>query len=199
MNIASSNKKIIGLTGGIGSGKSLISDIFTHLGIPSYNSDIEAKKLYNFPRIRTKIIQEFGKEVYSGDLLRKEKLAEIVFTNKNKLQLLNAIIHPEVKMHFENWVESQNSNFIIKETAILIETKIYKSCDYVISVTCPETIRIERILKREHISREQISDRIAQQLSDSERNKYADWILENSGNKSIIKQVYSIFNTLNNS
>jgi len=126
-------KTIVGITGGIGSGKSLISQIFNSLHIPIYNSDKEAKKLYDLKHIREFVIKNFGIETYTGEKLNKDHLAKIVFSDKNNLRRLNQVIHPELAIHFENWVKIQNSSLAIKEAAILIESGAYKNCDFVIN------------------------------------------------------------------
>lgn len=188
-----SNTKVIGITGGIGSGKSLISSLFQSLSIPTYNSDLEAKNLYKNDLIREQVTQLFGSDIYNGTELNREVLGQIVFNDKQKLEQLNQLIHPEVKKHFENWVNSQTSAVVMKEAAILIESGAYKSCDGIITVSCAEEIRIKRVMKRDKVSRELVMNRINKQLTDSERAKHANWVILNDESTSVIQQVYKIY------
>jgi len=188
-----SEKLVIGLTGGIGSGKSLVAQLFSVYGIPFYNSDKEAKSLYSLPRVKNSVIELFGPSVYSKKGLNSQVLSNLVFEDKIKLSKLNQIIHPEVKLHFEKWVDQQKSRFVIKEAAILIESNAYKSCDLIISVSCNEKIRTQRVMNRDNSTLEQVRSRMDNQLSDEERNSYANWVIVNDGKSSVIKQVNTIY------
>ncbi len=193
MSSPKKKKSIIGITGGIGSGKSLVSSLFSSLGIPIYNSDIEAKNLYKTPEVRGLVIKKFGNNVYKGKELDKKLLAQIVFSDKNKLEELNSMIHPLVGLHFQKWISECSSKILIKEAAILIESKAYLSCDKIIHVSCPDSIKIKRVMARDQSSEKEILQRINNQLSDSEREKYADWIITNDGKTSVLKQVYDLY------
>ncbi len=189
----------VGVTGGIGSGKSTVSRFFSALGVPVYDSDQRAKSLMQYDdSIRSKIKIEFGDNAYHKNELNRSYLAEIVFKNESKLKQLNAIVHPVVKTDFINWL-SQNSNakLIIKEAAIMIESGAYKDLDKLIVVNASRNQKIKWIKQRDHLSLEDIKNRIQNQLSDEIRNQYADFIIENnSGKRELKQQVLSIYNKL---
>ena len=189
----------VGVTGGIGSGKSTVSRFFSALGVPVYDSDQRAKSLMQYDdSIRSKIKIEFGDNAYHKNELNRSYLAEIVFKNESKLKQLNAIVHPVVKTDFINWL-SQNSNakFIIKEAAIMIESGAYKDLDKLIVVNASMNQKIKWIKQRDHLSLEDIKNRIQNQLSDEIRNQYADYIIENnSGKRELKQQVLSVYNKL---
>lgn len=190
--------KIVGITGGIGSGKTTVCKVFETLGIPVYDADQRAKELYNESNtLRKKVIAEFGDKVYSEGKLVPQKLAEIVFGDEQKLEKLNSLVHPEVRKDFSEWLKTQvNVPFVLREAAILIESGSHKDCDKIIVVNAPEETRIERVMKRNKLSREDVQNRIDQQWKDEERNKYADFIIDNSGAKHLIPQVLEIYNKL---
>ena len=189
----------VGITGGIGSGKSTVSRFFSELGVPVYDSDQRAKSLMQHDdSIITKIKKEFGDNSYLNNQLNRSYIAEIVFKNELKLKQLNAIVHPVVRTDFNNWL-SQNSNayFVIKEAAIMIESGAYKDLDKLIVVNANREHKIKWIKKRDHLLLEDIENRIQNQLSDEIRNQYADFIIENSSSKKELKQqVLSIYNKL---
>ena len=189
----------IGITGGIGSGKSTVSSFFSVLGVPVYDSDKRAKYLMQHDNsIIGTIKKEFGERSYLNNQLNRSYIAEIVFKNESKLKQLNSIIHPAVRTDFNNWL-SQNSNakFVIKEAAIMIESGAYKEMDKLIVVNAKRDQKIKRIKKRDHLSLEDIENRIQNQLSDEIRNQYADFIIENNSGKMELKQqVLSIYNKL---
>lgn len=172
--------KIIGLTGGIGSGKSTIAKYFEEKGIPVYIADKEAKKLLESKKVSSKLTEVFGVDIIENEIIDKSKLAALVFNNPEKLAILNGIIHPEVKIHFENWVK-EHSIFpiVIKEAAILFESGSYKDCDKIILVTAPEELRIERVMKRDGVTREAVLSRMANQWSDAKKIALTDFIIEN--------------------
>ncbi|WP_255318235.1 dephospho-CoA kinase [Flavobacterium aquatile] len=192
--------KIIGLTGGIGSGKTTIANYLQSKGVPVYVSDIEAKKVMEFPDIVLKIAEVFGKEVLDlNNLLNRDKLAEIVFNNPEKLKQLNAIVHPAVKKHFDNWIiQNKDVPIIVKETAILFESGSYKDCDQIITVSAPLETRIARVLKRDNSTREKILQRINNQLSDDERIARSQYVIMNENFEETKKQVDKILILLKN-
>lgn len=189
----------VGITGGIGSGKSTVSRFFSELGVPVYDSDQRAKSLMQHDdSIIIKIKKEFGDGSYLNNVLNRSHIAEIVFKNELKLKQLNAIVHPVVRTDFNNWL-SQNSNakFVIKEAAIMIESGAYKDLDKLIVVNANREQKIKWIKKRDHLLLEDIENRIQNQLSDKIRNQYADFIIENNSSKKELKQqVLSIYNKL---
>ncbi len=158
----------LGITGGIGSGKSTVSEIFRLAGIPVYIADIESKKLTaTSPVIRKKLIEAFGDDLYEGAILNKKLLASYIFTDKNNLEKANKIIHPEVDKHFSGWVESYGTKPLIAvETAILYESGMNRFTDKVLMVYTPLEERIRRVMCRDGSSRESIMDRINSQIPD---------------------------------
>ena len=190
--------KQVGITGGIGSGKTTICRIFEQLGIPVFNADVEAKKLYDDAKMRAKVVKLFGKKVLAGNgTIDKKKLAEVVFNNKASLVKLNALIHPAVKQQFEAWVKKQKgAKYVLKEAAILIESGANKGLDYIISIESPNELRISRIINRDKVDDSDINKRINEQLSDKERSKYADAVIVNDEQHSLIEQVLKIHKKL---
>ena len=173
--------KKIGLTGGIGSGKSTIAEHFKSKGIPVYIADTEARLIMQDAKVVEAIKNAFGTAVYENNQLVREKLASIVFNNPEKLQVLNAIVHPAVRLHFENWLLTQKEHpFIIYESAILFETGSYKDFDAIITVTAPKEIRIERVIKRDNTTAEQVFERMKAQWTDEQRIEKSDFVIENS-------------------
>ncbi|WNM18304.1 dephospho-CoA kinase [Flavobacterium capsici] len=191
--------KIVGLTGGIGSGKTTIANYFKELGVPVYIADDEAKKIMNSDDVILKIKNKFGEDVLEDNKVNREKMAQIVFSNPEKLKELNKIIHPEVKKHFKNWLNShKDSKYIIKEAAILFESGSYKDCDYIITVVATLESRIERILKRDNTTKENVLKRIKNQWSDDEKVAKSDFIIHNEDVKEALIKTYQIHNLLNN-
>ncbi len=187
----------VGLTGGIGSGKSYVAKIFSALNIPIYNSDLEAKKLYLRQDVRESIIANFGKSIYlpTGNI-DKIRLAKIIFNDKKALNKINSIIHPLVKEHFNQWLEKhQQAPYIIKEAAILFESGAYKDMHKIIAVTAPLELRIERLIMRDHTDREIILKKISNQLRDKELIKKSDFNIIND-KKALLPQVLKIHKTL---
>ena len=192
--------KVIGLTGGIGSGKSTVASFFATKGIPVYIADEEAKKIMNKPNIIQEVQSLFDELVVdeNGQLLRS-KIASIVFNNPNLLAALNAIIHPKVQEHFQQWLaQNQTVSFVIKEVAILFETGGNKTCDKVILVTAPLETRIERVMKRDQISRNAVLDRIKNQMPDEEKIMLSDFVIHNVDRQTTQKQLNKLLKKLNN-
>jgi dephospho-CoA kinase len=172
--------KIIGLTGGIGSGKTTIANYFESKGIPVYIADDEARKIMQSAEIIAAIKKIFGDAIFENEILSREKLAEIVFNNPEKLKQLNAIIHPAVREHFAGWIlEHSTDPYVIYEAAILFESGRYEECDYIISVTAPIESRIQRVMQRDQTTREQVLKRINAQWTDEQRISKSDFVIEN--------------------
>ena len=185
--------KIIGLTGGIGSGKTTIANYFKDLGIPVYIADDEARKISEFPEVVQAIKAVFGNEVFNNEKLDRVKVAEIVFNNQTKLKQLNEIIHPAVKKHFENWIlQHSNFPFVVKEAAILFESGAYKDCDIVISVIAPLETRIQRVIQRDGVTRDDVLKRIKNQWTDEERISKSQYVIENINVVEAKKEVENI-------
>ena len=190
--------RIIGLTGGIGSGKSTVATYIASKGVPVYIADEEAKKLMDSKVIIKKIQAIFEENILTeeGNLDRK-KIGSIVFNQPEKLAKLNAIVHPEVKKHFEKWVKKhKNQPFVVKEVAILFETGGNLACDKVIMITAPEEIRIERAMKRDHIDRESVLSRIKNQLPEEEKIKMSNFVVHNTDLQNTFTQIDHILKIL---
>jgi len=191
--------KIIGLTGGIGSGKTMVAEYFKSLGIPVYIADKEARQLMTSDNIINALSNEFGKEILENGIFNREKLAQLVFNDSKKLQKLNSIVHPEVKKHFDNWVEKhKNYSFIVKEAAILFESGSYKYCDTIITVTAPLETRLQRVMKRDKTDRESVLKRIENQWTDEQRIAKSNYVIHNLSVESTKKQVDEILKKLKN-
>ena len=191
--------KVIGLTGGIGSGKTLVSNLFAELGVPVYISDVEAKKLmHSNKEVKTAVTALFGEEAYYKGQLNRKFIAEKVFSDKSLLEKLNAIVHPAVAKHFEAWKKMQTSDFVIKEAAILFETGGNKNCDKVILVTAPKAIRIKRVIKRDNVSEESVKQRMNNQWSDNRKEKLSDYIINNKNIDDTKVNVLKIYESLKN-
>jgi len=190
---------VVGITGGIGSGKSTIVKFFMKLGnIAYYHADAEAKKLMNSSAIiQTKIIALFGKNAYADGSLNTKYISEIVFNNANKLKELNAVVHPEVKKHFQNFIDQhQQKDYILYENAILFETKSNLKCDVVISVFCDLETRILRIQKRDNSSKSTIENKIKNQWKEEKKLLQSNYIITNYSLTDSEKQVNHIHNIL---
>ena len=173
--------KVVGLTGGIGSGKTTVASMFLDLGVPVYIADIEARKLTNNSKvIRKKIITLLGENSYLKTGINKKYVADMIFNDDELLKKINKIIHSKVANHFERWVDKQNDVYCIKETAILFETASYKLCDYNILITSPKEERLKRIKKRDQLTRKEIENRIKNQWSDIEKSQLADAVIKNT-------------------
>ena len=189
--------KIIGLTGGIGSGKTTVANEFLSLGIPVYITDLEAKKIMESDTVLNQIKEEFGNAVFEEGLLVREKLSEIVFKDANRLAKLNSIVHPAVKQHFKKWLlEHQNDSFVIYESAILFESGSYKECDFVINVVAPLEMRIQRVIERDKTTREKVLERMRNQWNDEEKSSKSDFIIENTSMEAIKLEIVKILNFL---
>lgn len=190
--------KIVGLTGGIGSGKSTIVAYIRSKGIPVYIADDQAKKIMDDPEIIKKVRGIFDENVIENEKLNRKKIAELVFSSPNLLKKLNEIIHPAVRENFDNWLKNnEKSNFIVKEAAILFESGSYKDCDKIILITAPQDIRIERVMNRDKVSREQVLDRMKNQWDDAKKAEFSDYIIDNTDLSVSLKEVELILKELN--
>ena len=190
--------KKIGLTGGIGSGKSTIASFFNEFGIPVYIADDAAKRLMQTKRVIELVKMTFGDVVFENEVLNRAKLAEIVFNDVNKLSILNGIIHPVVKQDFDDWIITKKKYpYVVYEAAILFESGGYKECDVIITVIAPKEIRISRVVKRDNITREQVLDRMKMQWNDNDRLSKSDFIINNESLKIAKEEVLKILKILN--
>jgi len=184
----------VGITGGIGSGKSTVCKVFRTLGIPIFEADPVAKELMNAdPILREKLIHLFGESVYlTNQTIDRKYLSGIVFNNPSLLVQLNTIVHPAVRKSFEDWCQIQQSPYVIHEAAILFESGFYKMMDKTIAVVTDEAERIQRVMKRNTISEEQVRQRIRNQWTDEQRIKLADFVIGNNDKELIIPQIIEI-------
>ena len=189
--------KKVGLTGNIGSGKTTIARLFEVLGIAVFNADVEAKRLMTTDSVlKDNLISEFGKEVFIDNQLNRKYLADLAFNNDLILKKLNALVHPVVQNAFEKWSDEQKSLYIIKEAAILFESNTHQSLDAIICVSCPEDIRLERLLKRDSVSKEQIKQRMSNQWQEEKKISMSDFIIVNDNSCLVIPQVLRIHDAL---
>jgi dephospho-CoA kinase len=188
----------VAITGNMGSGKSTVCSVFKSIGIPVFNADDAAAfELSNNADVVTKVKQLFGDDIYIDGLPDKKRMAELVFNNKKLLDALNAIVHPATIEHFKKWCTKQQSPYIIKEAAILFESGTDKGVDKIITVTAPESLRIDRILNRNpRWTKEDIKKRLSAQMPESEKVKLSDFVINNDGTSSIIEQVLRIHKSL---
>jgi dephospho-CoA kinase len=179
----------VGITGGIGSGKSFICNKFAKLGVPVYNADERAKYLMqNDELVKSQLIELFGEAIYENDELNRKLLASIVFNDKDALQQLNAIVHPAVERDTENWLKlHQNYPFVIKEAALLFETGSYKKLDKTILVSADDDLRIARVMERDKVSKQDVEARIKNQMADLDKMSMADFIINNDGKRELDK------------
>jgi len=192
--------KIVGLTGGIGSGKTTVAAMFKDLGVPVYIADVEAKKLTNTSKvIKRKLVELLGEESYTKEGLNSTFVASRIFNDKALLQKVNQIIHPKVRAHFKRWAAKQKGSYCIKEVAILFENGGYKECDFTVLITAPKQIKIERLLKRDATTKEEIAARMKNQWSDSRKSKLAHKVIENINLEKTQKAVLQLHKKLSKS
>ncbi len=184
----------IGITGGIGSGKSTVCRVFKIIGIPIFEADQVAKQLLQTrSEIKEGLIHLFGKEVYSEDgTIDRKKLASIIFNDDVQLRKMNALVHPVVRNEFQQWVKQQNSPYVIHEAAILFESGFYKMMDFTILVSAPEEERIQRVMQRDGVSKKQVKERLAKQWTDAERRKLADKEIINDNKNPVIPEIIKL-------
>ncbi|MFV8327408.1 dephospho-CoA kinase [Flavobacterium sp. ZS1P14] len=189
--------KIIGLTGGIGSGKTTIANYFQSFGIPVYIADDEAKKIMQSSEIIAAIKKVFGTAIFENGVLNREQLAAIVFNDPEKLKELNKIVHPAVRRHFDQWLlQYRAAPYVIYEAAILFESGGYKNCDLIITVTAPLASRIQRVVERDETTRELVLKRIKAQWTDEERISKSDFVIKNTSIEAAKTEVVKILKIL---
>ena len=187
----------VGLTGGIGSGKSTVAQIFEVLGIPVYYADVAAKKLMNEDaELRSAISTIFGKQAYANNILDRKYIASIVFSDPVKLELLNSIVHPATKKDGEAWMKQQTSPYAIHEAALIFEAKVSDRLDHVIGVSSPIELRIKRAMERDKVSRDEVLKRMDQQLDEDLKMNKCDFVLINDEQQLLIPQVLELHEKL---
>lgn len=183
----------VGLTGGIGSGKSTIASIFEMLGIPVYYADEATKRLMNTsPKIKEAILKNFGEQSYINGELDRKFIASIVFSNKEKLELLNSITHPATIEDAEKWMSEQNSPYALKEAALLFESGAAEKLDYVIGIYAPQHIRVKRVMERDKVPVEEVMKRISRQIDEEMKMKLCNFVITNNEQKLVIPQVLEL-------
>ena len=183
----------VGLTGGIGSGKSTVAKIFEILGIPVYYADDAAKNLMTSdPDLKAQIQKIFGVEAYAGNKLNRTLIASIVFNDPQKLDLLNSIVHPVTIIDAERWMNVQTAPYVIKEAALLFESKASENLDYIVGVAAPVELRIQRSMARDDISREEVINRMTRQMDEDQKMDLCDFVLRNDGQVLLIPQVVEL-------
>ncbi len=188
---------VVGLTGGIGAGKSTIATFFKELNVPVYIADNEAKRLMHTSKVvKQKIINEFGEKAYIHNKLNRPFLAAIVFSDKSKLIAINAIVHPSVSNSFKRWTHKQSSPYVIQENAILFENGTSHKFDYIITVTAPLDEKIQRVMARDDVKRADVLTRINNQISDNEKIDSSDFVIHNLDRVSSEKEVLKIHKKL---
>ncbi|MBL7703450.1 MAG: dephospho-CoA kinase [Ferruginibacter sp.] len=187
----------IGITGGIGSGKSTVAKVFEVLGIPVYNADTAAKKLMNEnAELKEKIKQHFGNDVYKNEKLDNKYLAQIVFSSEEELDILNSIVHPVTINDANEWMQKQSTPYTIKEAALLFESGAAELLDYVIGVTAPASLRIQRVMHRDNSSREEVMARMNKQMDEDIKMKLCNFIITNDEQQLLIPQVLALHEQL---
>jgi len=185
--------KKLGLTGGIGVGKTYVSKVFQQMGIPVFNADVEAKRcMVEESKLMIAVQSVFGENIYTNGVLQKEELAKIVFNNSERLAELNALVHPVVKQKFEDWCTEQTDELVIKEAAILFESDAHLGLNAVICVSATEEVRIERMQKRDGSSVADIKSRMDNQMPQSKKEEMADFVIVNDGEQLLLPQLIKV-------
>jgi len=183
----------IGLTGGIGSGKTTVSQILKILGVPVFDADTAAKEaMEQNPVLKEKLITTFGADVFVEHKLNRKYLADIVFNDAHQLDVLNALVHPITIAAAADWFATQNSPYVIKETALIFEAGAGQGLDYVIGVFAPTALRIKRVMDRDHLSREEVLSRMNRQIDDQIKMKLCDFVIQNNNQSLLTKQVLEL-------
>ncbi len=189
----------VGITGGIGTGKSTVAKIFAALGVPVYDADKATKKLMNNNvSLIKKLLENFGNETYQNNILNRKHLASVVFNNNQKLALLNSIVHPYSFQDFAQWTKAQKTNYVVKETALLFETEAFHYIDFSIGITAPNALRIHRVMQRDSCTREEVLARMQKQIPDNIKMKLCNAVIKNDEQQLIIPQVVHLHKHLLN-
>jgi dephospho-CoA kinase len=187
----------VGLTGGIGSGKTTVAKIFELLGVPVYYADAASKRLYHSSKeLIASLKLHFGENIYTGEQLDRSRLAEIVFNDPKKLDLLNDLVHPPTLADARNWMEAQKAPYVIKEAALLFESGSAGDLDYIIGVDSPEPLRIKRAMERDNSSVADIKKRMQRQIEERIKMKLCDFIIKNDEQELVIPQVLALHQKL---
>ncbi len=187
----------VGLTGGIGSGKTIASKIFEVLGIPVYQADAAAKRVMETnPVLKNQLIEQFGNDAFVDGKLNRSYIAEIIFNDKEKLQLINSLVHPYTIQDGIEWMKKQTTPYAIKEAALIFESGSQSNFDYIIGISSPQTLRLNRTLKRDNINRELVLERMENQLDEETKMKLCDFVLLNDERTLLTTQVLAVHEKL---
>jgi dephospho-CoA kinase len=187
----------VGITGGIGSGKSTVCKIFETLGIPVFYADEVARDIMNTDEeLKQAIQQQFGADTYINGVVNRKRISELVFNNPEKLALLNSLVHPATIKAGNDWAAAQDAPYTLKEAAILFESGSYKALDKIIGVSAPENIRLQRTMARDHISEEDVRNRMARQMDEAEKMNRCDFVILNDDTTAVIQQVLDVHTQL---
>lgn len=187
----------IGITGGIGSGKTTVAHIFEVLGIPVYYADEAAKRIMNEDEaLKQQIIRHFGEQSYSEGKLNRSYLASLVFSDKKKLTILNSLVHPATIRCSNLWMKKQTGPYAIREAALIFESGVQSQLDYVIGVAAPQELRIDRAMKRDNLTRQQVQERMDRQINENIKMKLCDFIIINDEKKPVLPQVLILHDKL---
>lgn len=187
----------VGLTGGLGSGKTTVAKIFETLSIPVFYADDEAKKITDTDaHVKAQLQARFGADVYANGLLDRPKLAALIFNNAAAIQAVNAIIHPAVAHAFSQWITQQQTPYVVQEAAILFETGSYKKFDKIILVSAPKPLRISRVMQRSNWTQKEAEQRMANQWEENQKIPLADFVILNDGSKPLLPQIVAIHEDL---
>ena len=187
----------IGITGGIGSGKTLISSVIEHIGYPVFYSDIEAKNiLEKDQKVKSEMVELFGEDIYILNKLNRQLLSNLLFSNISLIEKVNSIVHPIVRLKFDEWSKSKTTTIVFNEAAILFETEAYKKFDASILVVAPQEVRLERVMLRDGLSKEQIISRINNQWLDEDKINLATYVISNDGSEPILYQIENVIDQL---
>jgi dephospho-CoA kinase len=187
----------VGITGGIGSGKTTVARLFQLLGVPVYYADDAAKELMNSnPDLRAALIKNFGDTVYENGLLNRARLAAMVFNKPGQLALLNSIVHPIVIEDASSWMKKQKASIVMKEAAIFFESGSHVEMDFIIGVYAPESLRLKRVMQRDGSDEKAVKDRMSRQMNEEEKMKRCDFILKNNEEELLIPQVITLYKKL---
>jgi dephospho-CoA kinase len=186
----------VGLTGGIGSGKSTVARVFELLGVPIFYADLEAKLIYNDPEVEKILVDKIGSDVYIKGTINKNRLRSFLFESEENRTFINNLIHPRVALRYKDWKNQQSHPYIVREAAILIESGSYKDCDQIILIAAPEKVRISRVMKRDGLTEEEVIKRIRAQWTDEERSTYATQVWTNDNRSSLLEKILLFDNAI---
>jgi dephospho-CoA kinase len=187
----------VGITGGIGSGKSTVSRIFELLGVPVYYADTAAKEIMHTDKeLKAKVQEHFGADIYKEGKLDRAALGKIVFNDKEQLELLNSLVHPATIRHSDEWASRQTTPYVLKEAALLFEAGSSQSLDKIIGVFAPQPLRLLRVMKRDNVTREEVLARMNKQIDENIKMRLSDYVIHNDEQQLVIPQVLSLHETL---